>query len=406
MFSLILGDFICCLLTQPHAKTKAFHHLNVGPSRKKLNYLTQKRDSLELRRLLYFSGLLNMWIEVPEQQLTWWLGSLHPYLATCWLVPVKHYSTGSQLALEPGPSPSGTGSCVPLAPSTLCRDNKGKLLGAQGTVLTSKQRHRLCSQFPPYPEGQRSENLHLPLTLWDWGKKKQSNVLPLFSKHKERRSNVSWEVFSSFLFSPEKGSSKSWVVWKSSYGWWRGGSKGKPCSCGTPQALSVGQPRDLSGPSLFSPANNKNNDTNYSIHFSQVWIKINQTPELLLSWLCILCSPSAKLSYRLNFHSLLQNAPFKVISYSFSFPPQNMETPIRGEGKGSSVSFAAGHVVHSADWVMLCSLPDVCNYAHKGNRPPHNTQAQGPSLYHLPPNNGGVYPLKNSQMQTSSKVQF
>lgn len=178
------------------------------------------------------------------------------------------------------------------------------------------------------------------------------------------------------------------MVWKSSCGWQRGGSKGKPCSCGTPQALHVGQLRELSGPSLFSPINNKNNDTKHSIHFSQVWIKINWTPELLLSRPCILCSPSAKLSYRLNFHSLLQNEPFKVISYSFSFPPQNMETPIRGEGRGSSVSFAAGHVVHSADWVMLCSLPDVCNYAHKGNRPPRNTQAQGPSLYHFPPNYG------------------
>lgn len=75
-----------------------------------------KRDSLELRLFLYFSGLLNMWIEVHEQQLTWWLGSLHPYLAACRLVPVQHSSAGAQLALEPGPPPSGSHRWAPLAP--------------------------------------------------------------------------------------------------------------------------------------------------------------------------------------------------------------------------------------------------------------------------------------------------
>lgn len=87
-----------------------------------------KRDSLELRLFLFFSGLLNMWIEVHEQQLTWWLGSLHPYLAACRLVPVQHSSTGTQLALEPGPQPSGRHSWVPLATSTLYRDNEGNLV--------------------------------------------------------------------------------------------------------------------------------------------------------------------------------------------------------------------------------------------------------------------------------------
>lgn len=58
-----------------------------------------KSDSLEQRLYLCFSRLLNMWMEVLEQQLSGWLGSLHLYLAMCKPVPTQHSSTG----VPPGP---------------------------------------------------------------------------------------------------------------------------------------------------------------------------------------------------------------------------------------------------------------------------------------------------------------
>lgn len=333
MFSLILGDFICCHLTQPHAKTKAFHHLNVGPSRKKLNYLTQKRDSLELRLFLYFSGLLNMWIEVPEQQLTWWLGSLHPYLATCCLSLCSSTPVVLSWHWSQDHHPVGQAAVLPLPPA----------LSAGITREISSEHSVLCSpgskgtgSFPSFHltlKDRRVESF-ICLSLFGTRGRKRGPVFFPYSPSRRKEgpmSLVESSAASLSVFLSKKGS--SWVVWKSEWLWVaERRQQGEPCSCGTPQALCVGQLRELSGPSLFPPVNNKSNGTNYSIHFSEVWIKINWTPELLLSCFCILCSPSAKLSYRLNFHSLLKNEPFKAISYYFSFPPLNMETPIRGRG--------------------------------------------------------------------------
>lgn len=58
---------------------------------------------------------------------------------------------------------------------------------------------------------------------------------------------------------------------------------------------------------------------------------------------------------------------------------------------------------------MLCSLPDVCNCAYKGNRPLHNTQKQGVSLLALTICHqimGSLYPFQNWHMHSSSDVQF
>lgn len=137
------------------------------------------------------------------------------------------------------------------------------------------------------------------------------------------------------------------------------------------------------------------------------WIKINQIPELPFSCLCILCSPSAKLSYRLNFHSLLQNEPFKIISYSFSFPPKNMETHVGGKGRGNSVSFVASHVVNFTDWVTALFSSWWClQLCSQRQQMPYNTQTQGLGLYHLSPKYGTCVSLPESvpHWDSSSKA--
>lgn len=136
-------------------KDKGFSSSERWSLQEEIKLPATKRDRLELRMFLYFSGLLNIWIEEHEQQLTWWLGSLHPYLATCRLVPVQHSSTGTQLALEAGPAPSESHSWAPLALSTLCRANKGNLLWALWTVLTSKpEAQAVLPTFSLYVEGE------------------------------------------------------------------------------------------------------------------------------------------------------------------------------------------------------------------------------------------------------------
>lgn len=113
------------------------------------------------------------------------------------------------------------------------------------------------------------------------------------------------------------------------------------------------------------------------------WIKTSQTSELRFSPLCILCSPSAKLPYKWDFHSQLQNEPCKVISYSFSFPPQNVETRLRGEGQReltelccwSRSSFFAERVttLHPSWW---CVGSRACRHLT-----PCNTHTQSPCIF-------------------------
>lgn len=173
------GRFHLLLSHTAPCKDKGFSSSERWSLQEEIKLPDTKRDSLEQRLFLYFSRLLNMWIEVHEQQLTWWLGSLHPYLAMCRLVPAQHWAWPLVLSWHWSQDhhPEGAAARLPLPPAPFTGITRETSSKRCEMYSPASQRHWLCSQLPPCAE--QEEQVKTPCASLALGLGKNEKSSPM-----------------------------------------------------------------------------------------------------------------------------------------------------------------------------------------------------------------------------------
>lgn len=124
-----------------------------------------KSDSLEQRLYLCFSRLLNMWMEVLEQQLTGWLGSLHLYLATC--RPVPTHSTPLPVSCRLWSQNHHPKDPWLEYPCPKAEIRKKVSLSKPNTATCVYQKDRSTGYAPNFHPTPKGKGAHLYFSLWN-----------------------------------------------------------------------------------------------------------------------------------------------------------------------------------------------------------------------------------------------